>query len=105
MGWLVLIGSGCLEAVWVIALDHAQGFTQAGFSLLFIVSLFASMAGLAFAVKTIPISTAYPIWVGSGAAWTVIWWMATGVESVNITKILLIIGILACVTGLKAISS
>ena len=101
MAWLVLIGAGVMESVWAIALDKTQGFSQLGPSIVFFAALALSMGGLAFALKTLPIGTAYAVWVGIGAALTVIYSMATGEEPVNAIRIALIVGLIFCVMGLK----
>ena len=62
------------------------------------------MMGLAFAMRNIPTSTAYAVWVGIGAALTVLYAMATGSEPVSLARILLIIGLVACVVGLKIVN-
>lgn len=101
MAWLVLIVSGVLEAVWAVALGRSEGFTRPVPSLVFVVGLVLSMGGLAFAMRTLPIGTAYAVWVGVGAALTVGFGMATGTESVGLVKVLLLVGLVGCVVGLK----
>ncbi|MDV2476894.1 multidrug efflux SMR transporter [Rhodococcus zopfii] len=103
MAWIVLVVSGVLEAVWATALSRSAGFTRLGPSVLFAVALLISMAGLAYAMRTLPVGTSYAIWVGIGAALTVGFAMATGSESVSVAKVLLILGIVGCVIGLKAL--
>ena len=101
MSWLVLIASGCMEAVWAVALDHAQGFTKPLPTIVFIAALAASMLGLSHAVRSIPLGTAYAVWVGVGAALTVCYSMVTGAESFSWVKVLLLAGLVAYVIGLK----
>ncbi|WP_122819116.1 DMT family transporter [Nocardioides pantholopis] len=101
MSWLILVLSGALEAVWAIALDRSAGFTRLTPSLVFLVAVAASMAGLAFALRTLPVGTAYAVWVGIGAALTVAYGMATGTEPVSLVKVLLLVGLVGCVVGLK----
>lgn len=101
MPWIVLIVSGVLEAVWATALGRSEGFTRLAPSVVFAAALVASMAGLAWAMRTLPIGTAYAVWVGIGAALTAGYAMASGDEAVSIVKILLLLGIVACVVGLK----
>lgn len=59
------------------------------------------MGGLAFALRTLPIGTAYAVWVGIGASLTVANGMASGAEKVTPIKILLLVGLVGCVVGLK----
>lgn len=103
MAWVVLVLSGLMEAVWATALGKAAGFTRLVPSLLFVVGIVLSMAGLAFALRSLPTGTAYAVWVGIGAAVTVAYAMATGDESVSALKVVLLLGIVGCVVGLKLI--
>lgn len=104
MLWIVLVVSGVLEAVWATALGKSEGLTKLWPSVVFGVALLASMGGLAVAMRGIPVGTAYAVWVGIGAALTIVYAMATGVESVSLIKVLLILGLVACVIGLKLVS-
>ncbi len=101
MYWLVLILSGVLEAVWATALSRSEGFTRLAPTLVFAVSLAASMAGLAYAMRGLPIGTAYAVWVGIGAALTAGYAMWAGQEPVSVVRVLLLVGIVGCVVGLK----
>lgn len=101
MAWLVLVVSGVLESVWAVALGKSAGFTRLLPSVVFVVALAASMIGLAYAMRTVPIGTAYAVWVGIGAALTVAFTMLTGDESVSVVKIVLLLGLIGCVVGLK----
>jgi quaternary ammonium compound-resistance protein SugE len=99
--WLVLILSGVLEAVWATALGRSEGFTRLTPTAVFAVALAASMAGLAYAMRGLPIGTAYAVWVGIGAALTAGWAMWSGQEPTSIVRVLLLLGIVGCVVGLK----
>lgn len=101
MHWLVLVLSGVLEAVWASALDRSEGFTRLGPSLLFLVAATASFVGLAYALRGLPLGTAYAVWVGIGAALTAAYAMATGQEPVSAVRVLLLLGLVGCVAGLK----
>ncbi|MBO3664775.1 DMT family transporter [Microbacterium stercoris] len=103
MSWIVLILSGVLEAVWATALGKSEGFSKPGPTVVFGIGLVASMIGLAWAMRDIPTATAYAVWVGVGAALTVIYAMITGDESVSWVKILLIVGLVGCIVGLKLV--
>lgn len=104
MYWLVLIVSGIFEAVWATALGLSDGLSRLVPTVVFFVALLLSMGGLAYAMKEIPIGTAYAVWVGIGASLTVIYSMATGQEPVTILKMVFILGLVGCVIGLKAVS-
>lgn len=101
MSWMILLASALLEAVWATALGLSDGFSRPLPTLVFAVTATLSMAGLGMAVKRIPLGTAYAVWVGIGAALTVGWAMATGVEPASPLKLLFIAGIVGCAAGLK----
>lgn len=103
MSWLVLVLSGVLEAVWATALGRSEGFSRLVPSIVFVVSVALSMVGLGYAMRTIPIGTSYAVWVGIGASLTVAYGMATGTETASLAKVLLVLGIVACVVGLKVV--
>jgi quaternary ammonium compound-resistance protein SugE len=104
MAWLILVASGVLEAVWATALSRSDGFTRLIPSVIFGVALFFSMAGLAIAMRSLPPGTSYAVWVGIGAALTILYAMLTGQEAVSVIKVVLMAGIVGCVIGLKVIS-
>ncbi len=103
MSWLVLVLSGVLESVWATALGRSEGFTRLWPSVVFAVALLLSMAGLAYALRELPTGTAYAVWVGIGAALTVLVGMVTGEEQVSALRLLLVAGIVGCVIGLKTL--
>jgi quaternary ammonium compound-resistance protein SugE len=101
MFWLALVVSGVLEAVWATALGKSEGFSRLTPSVVFGVAALASFAGLAYAMKGLPIGTAYAVWVGIGAALTAGYAMWSGDEPASVVRVLLLLGIVACVIGLK----
>ncbi len=103
MSWFVLVLSGMLEAVWATALGKSDGLTRLVPSIVFVVGLAGSMAGLAFAMRTLPIGTAYAVWVGIGAVLTVVYAMVTGDEPVTVLRLLFVAMIVGGVVGLKAV--
>ena len=103
MSWLVLVLSGVLEAVWATALGRSEGFTRPAPTVVFAVALVASMAGLAFAMRELPVGTSYAVWVGIGAVLTVACAMATGTEPVSVLKVLFLAMIVGGVVGLKLV--
>jgi len=105
MPWVVLLASAVLEAVWATALGASNGLTVLLPSSVFAIGLVLSMLGLGYAAKHIPISTAYAIWTGTGAALTVAWGMLTGAEEVTVLRVLFLAGIVGCVIGLKLLKS
>lgn len=105
MHWIALLGSAVFEAVWATALGESEGFARVGPTVVFVLGLAVSMLGLGWAVKRIPIGTAYAVWTGVGAALTVAYAMATGAEAVSPAKLVFIGGIIAAVVGLKLLPS
>lgn len=103
MAWIILILSGVLEAVWATALGKSEGLTKLWPSITFLVALAVSMGGLGWAMRDIPIGTAYAVWVGIGAALTVAWSMITGDTDVSWLKVLLLLGLIGCIVGLKLV--
>ena len=101
MSWIVLVLSGVLEAVWATALGRTEGFTRLAPSVVFGVAIVLSMLGLAYAMRDLPVGTAYAVWVGIGAALTAGYAMVTGSEPVSVVRVLLLAGIVGCVVGLK----
>jgi len=99
--WLVLALSGVLEAVWASALARTEGFTRLTPTVVFAVALAASMAGLAYAMRGLPLGTAYAVWVGIGAALTAGYAMLSGEEPASVLRVFLLLGIVGCVIGLK----
>ena len=93
-----------MESVWALALGKSDGLTDVVPTVVFVVGLAASMLGLAYATRTLPIGTAYAVWVGVGAALTVAVGMATGAEAASPVKVVLIVGLVGCVIGLKLVS-
>ena len=105
MPWVVLVVSAVLEAVWATALGRSEGLSVLAPSVVFVVGLAASMLTLGWVTRHIPISTAYAIWAGLGAAFTVTWSMLTGGEAVTVVRVLLLAGIVGSVVGLKLLKS
>lgn len=101
--WVVLLASAALEAVWATALGLSYGFSKPLPTIVFAVTATISMLGLGWAIRHIPLGTAYAVWVGVGAALTVGWAMATGAEAFSVLKVVFIAGIVGCVAGLKAL--
>jgi quaternary ammonium compound-resistance protein SugE len=104
MHWIVLIFSGMLEAVWATALGASEKFKKPVPTIVFVVALIGSMGGLAYAMTSIPTGTAYAVWVGIGAVLTVGLAIIRKQEKATLVRILLLLGIVACVVGLKAVA-
>lgn len=70
MAWIALLIAGLLEVCWAIGLKLSDGFTRPGWALFTLVTLTASMGLLAYALRSLPVGTAYGIWTGIGAVGT-----------------------------------
>ena len=103
MARTVLVISGIFEAVWATALGKSDGFTRTGPTVVFFAALIVSMAGLAYAMRTLPTGTSYAVWVGIGSVLTVIYAMVFDGEAASPLKILFVLGIIGSVIGLKAV--
>lgn len=104
MAWLVLVVSGVLEAVWAVALARSGGFSRPLPVVIFLAALAASMAGLGYALREIPVGTAYAIWVGIGAAGTALVSMLAFGEAVSLPRVCCLLLVVAGVVGLKIFS-
>lgn len=67
MAWFLLLGAGLLEVVWAYFMKQSEGFTRLGPSVVTVIAMLASFALLAGAMRTLPLSIAYPVWTGLGA--------------------------------------
>ncbi|MEV6348415.1 SMR family transporter [Actinoplanes sp. NPDC051851] len=101
MAWLVLVVSGLLETVWAIALQRSAGFSRPVPTVIFGVALVASMAGLGYALRTLPIGTGYAVWVGIGTVGTALVGMLALGEHASPVRILCLLLVVAGVAGLK----
>jgi quaternary ammonium compound-resistance protein SugE len=72
MQWFVLILAGLLEIGWAVGLKYTAGFTRLWPSIFTIAAIFASLGLLGIAMKSLPVGTAYAVWMGIGAAGTVV---------------------------------
>ncbi|BDZ74489.1 MULTISPECIES: quaternary ammonium compound efflux SMR transporter SugE [Methylophaga] len=101
MAWLALVVAGLLEVVWAAGLKYSEGLTKLGPSLLALVTVALSLWLLGVAMKTLPLGTAYGVWVGIGAIGTVIFGIVFLSEPATIARIFSILLILSGIIGLK----
>jgi quaternary ammonium compound-resistance protein SugE len=101
LAWFLLCVGGLFEIGFTTCLRYVEGFRNVPWTLAFLASVTLSMVLLAVASRTIPMGTAYAVWTGIGAAGTVlvgIWWFG---EPVNSARILLLLGLIGCIMGLR----
>ena len=70
MSWIILLIAGLLEVVWAIGLKYTHGFTRLTPSIITVTAMVVSIALLSWAMRTLPVGTAYAVWTGIGAAGT-----------------------------------
>lgn len=102
--WIVLVIAGLFEVCWAIGLKYTYGFTKLVPSIFTLVTLALSMFLLAKATQTLPIGTAYGVWVGVGALGAAILGIFLFNESASPARIFFLILLLVAIIGLKATS-
>ena len=101
ISWIILFVAGLLEIGWAVGLKYTVGFTRLGPSIFTIATLVGSFVLLGIAAKSLPIGVAYSVWVGIGAAGTVlfeIWLLGEPASALRLISVGLII---AGIVGLK----
>jgi len=101
MAWIILILAGLFEVGWAIGLKYTDGFTRPWPTAGTIVAMALSVWLLGVAMRSIPIGTAYSIWVGVGAVGTVILGIALFDESADMPRLISVALIVAGIVGLK----
>ncbi|CAM5637097.1 DMT family transporter [Streptomyces purpurascens] len=104
MAWVLLVVAGLLEVGWSIGMKYTDGFTRPLPSVLTGAGIVISMLLLSQAAKTLPIGTAYGVWVGIGAAGAAVVGMAVLGEPATAARIFFVCLLLVAVVGLKATS-
>lgn len=102
--WLVLVIAGLLEVCWAIGLKYTDGFRKPLPSLLTVLAIIASMVLLSWAARTLPIGTAYAVWVGIGALGAAILGVVLFREPVTLARVGFLAMLLIAIIGLKATS-
>lgn len=104
MAWILLVIAGLLEVGWAIGLKYTEGFTRPVPTVLTLLSMVASMGLLGLATKTLPIGTAYGVWVGIGAVGAAILGIVLFKEPVTLSRLLFLGMMIVAIIGLKATS-
>lgn len=99
--WLILVVAGLLETCWAIGLKYTEGFTKFVPSVLTILAIIASMYLLSRAAQSLPIGTAYAVWVGIGAAGAAILGIFLFNESASLPRLFFLGLLLVSILGLK----
>ncbi len=101
MNWLILVTAGLFEIAWAIGLKYTDGFTRLWPTVGTVLSMLISLGLLGIAMKSLPVGTAYAVWVGVGAVGTAILGILLLEESANIGRLLSLALIVAGIVGLK----
>jgi quaternary ammonium compound-resistance protein SugE len=101
MSWLLLAVAGLFEVGWASALPATNGLTRPAPTALFVGLLAASMIALALATRTIPVATAYAVWVGIGAAGAAIVGMMWRGDPATPLRIFCLALLMLAIVGLK----
>ena len=101
MNWFILVIAGLFEIGWAVGLKYSDGFTRVWPTIGTVFSMIISLALLGVAMKSLPVGTAYAIWVGVGAVGTAILGIVLLGESANPLRLLSLGLIVAGLVGLK----
>ena len=104
MAWIVLAVAGLFEVAWAIGLKYTDGFTRLWPSVGTVAAMVASVVLLAWAMKTLPVGTAYAVWTGIGAVGTVILGIALFGEAATVARLACVGMIVAGIVGLKVVT-
>jgi quaternary ammonium compound-resistance protein SugE len=105
MAWTILVVAGLFEMGWAIGLKYTHGFTRLWPSIFTAVAMAISMYLLSVAARTLPIGTAYAVWVGIGAAGTAILGVVMLNEPATAGRICFLALLLISIVGLKMTAS
>jgi len=101
MAWTILVIAGLFEVGWAIGLKYTEGFTRLWPTVWTVLAMIISLWLLGIAMKSLPVGTAYSVWVGVGAVGTVMLGMALLGEPANAARLISIALIIAGIVGLK----
>ena len=104
MSWTILFFAGLFEVAWAVGLKYTEGFTRLWPSVGTVVAMAVSFYLLAVAMRTLPLGTAYAVWVGVGAVGTAILGIVLFNEPANAGRLVSLGLILAGIIGLKLAS-
>jgi quaternary ammonium compound-resistance protein SugE len=101
MNWAILVVAGIFEVGWAIGLKYTEGFTRLWPSVWTVLAMIISLGLLGIAMKTLPVGTAYSVWVGVGAVGTVVLGIVLLGESASLARMISVALIVAGIVGLK----
>lgn len=101
MSWIILFIAGLLEVVWAIGLKYTHGFTRLTPSVITFSAMIVSIVLLSWAMRSLPVGTAYAVWTGIGAVGAAITGILLLGESASLARIASLALIVAGIIGLK----
>ena len=101
MSWIILVLAGLFEVGWAIGLKYTEGFTRLWPTVGTVAAMVVSLGLLGIAMKSLPVGTAYAIWVGVGAVGTAILGIVLLGEPANAGRMVSLGLIIAGIIGLK----
>lgn len=101
MNWLILVTAGLFEIVWAIGIKYTEGFSRFWPSVVTLAAMLVSIVLLGIAMKSLPVGTAYAVWVGVGAVGTAIFGIILFGESASALRLLSLGLIVVGIVGLK----
>ncbi len=101
MAWVILVVAGLFEVGWAIGLKYTEGFTRVWPTIWTVLSMAVGLWLLGIAMKSLPVGTAYSVWVGVGAVGTVILGIVLFDDPVNVARLISVALIIAGIVGLK----
>lgn len=101
MNWFVLLAAGLFEVCWAVGLKYTEGFTRLWPTIGTVIAMAISLGLLGLAMKTLPLGTAYAVWVGVGAVGTVVFGIFLFGEPADAARLISLGLIIAGLIGLK----
>ena len=101
MSWIILFIAGLLEVVWAIGLKYTHGFTRLTPSVITVSAMIVSIVLLSWAMRSLPVGTAYAVWTGIGAVGAAITGILLLGETASLARIASLALIVAGIIGLK----
>ncbi|MCU6303915.1 quaternary ammonium compound efflux SMR transporter SugE [Enterobacter cloacae] len=101
MSWIILVIAGLLEVVWAIGLKYTHGFTRLTPSVITVTAMIVSIVLLSWAMRSLPVGTAYAVWTGIGAVGAAITGILLLGESASLARIVSLALIVCGIIGLK----
>ena len=103
--WVILVIAGLLEVCWAVGLKYTESFTRPLISVIVVATIILSTVLLGVAIRTLPVGTAYAVWVGIGVVGTVLFGIFVLKEPATLSRLLFLTMLVASIVGLKVTSA